>query len=236
MGGEDFCYIEFAPFLRERLLLTGFHGDKIWERTVSPNKALSRGDISGSSLQEFRLRHNFVHIPVPMIGALRHADISAISNSPEMAPYTLHTSYDRPIPRRLLEESGVPRLLFGQKKKAASILLNAYWNLLSAEAKKECESLVSPAWVRKAHARLRRSIWLARALAYRALNRFGASRIAKFVVWDWRLFEHSQARSSLRFGAAIVHLRRDYSKALKCRSKEASTAPTGVFARPGRHF
>jgi len=41
----------------------------------------------------------------------------------EMMPYTLNNDYDRPIPRRIAEESGVPRELFGQEKKAASILL-----------------------------------------------------------------------------------------------------------------
>jgi hypothetical protein len=33
-----------------------------------------------------------------------------------MIPWRLNNSYDRPIPRRIAEEAGVPRHLFGQKK------------------------------------------------------------------------------------------------------------------------
>ena len=39
----------------------------------------------------------------------------------QMRPYSLHREeYDRPIPRRIVEEAGVARELFGQSKKAAS--------------------------------------------------------------------------------------------------------------------
>jgi len=36
----------------------------------------------------------------------------------EMAPWRLGSDYDRPIPRRILEEAGIPRQLFGTRKKA----------------------------------------------------------------------------------------------------------------------
>jgi hypothetical protein len=109
MGGEDYSYRGFAPRLRGRVLLTGFHGDKVWEVHVEPNSVLERGDLSGSSFQEFRLWQDFIHIPVPMIGARRHPEIAAISHASEMSPYRVHTRYDRPIPRRVLEQAGVPR-------------------------------------------------------------------------------------------------------------------------------
>src|SRR5438067_688694 len=35
-----------------------------------------------------------------------------------MAPWRLGSDYDRPIPRRILEEAGIPRQLFGTRKKA----------------------------------------------------------------------------------------------------------------------
>jgi hypothetical protein len=38
-----------------------------------------------------------------------------------MVPWTLKSAYDRPICRRVLEEMGVPRVLFGQKKMAAGV-------------------------------------------------------------------------------------------------------------------
>src|SRR2546427_8786426 len=34
------------------------------------------------------------------------------------APWRLGSDYDRPIPRRILEEAGIPRRLFGNRKKA----------------------------------------------------------------------------------------------------------------------
>ncbi|MDE5832358.1 MAG: hypothetical protein K2H64_05150 [Desulfovibrio sp.] len=35
-----------------------------------------------------------------------------------MLPWTLGNAYDRPVPRRLAEEAGVPRELFGMRKAA----------------------------------------------------------------------------------------------------------------------
>src|SRR4029079_19026016 len=114
----------FGDHLRRRILLTGFHGGILWNMEPKPPGMLGRGDVSGSSLQEFRLQHDFIHVPVPMIGAFRHNDIAAISKSKEMEPYCLGTPYDKPIPRRILEERGVPRALIGAgSKKAASILV-----------------------------------------------------------------------------------------------------------------
>ena len=37
-----------------------------------------------------------------------------ISRSPEMGPWVVGHSYDKPIPRRILEEAGVPRGMFGE--------------------------------------------------------------------------------------------------------------------------
>jgi hypothetical protein len=221
MGGEDYCYLGFAPLLAGRILLTGFHGDKIWEMRVGPNAVLSRGDISGSSLQEFRLRRNFLHIPIPLIAATRHADIAAISRSPEMAPYQLLNDYDRPIPRRLLEESGVARALFGQHKKAASTLLFQNPHLLGPIAQGECESLVPAEWLRSAESQLRKGIWMVRVSGFQAFNRIGgasADWIKRVFIPDWRVFEHSHARSALHFCAAIAYLRLDYNRSLKGRA------------------
>jgi len=66
---------------------------------------------------EMRLRTNFVHLPPAYFGAGRADRLLAISKSEEMAPWTLWNEYDRPIARRMIEEAGVPRELFGQTKK-----------------------------------------------------------------------------------------------------------------------
>lgn len=49
--------------------------------------------------------------------------LSKIAKSEAMRPWRLNTEYDRPIPRRIAEEAGVPRELFGQKKQAAAMLI-----------------------------------------------------------------------------------------------------------------
>jgi hypothetical protein len=106
----------FERDLAQTAFITGFRGDGVWSRLPGERHPLI---TDGSSLGEFRLRVGFVHVPVPFIGFERRADILAISNSEEMRPWMVGTDYDRPIPRRILEEKGVPRHLFGQTKKGS---------------------------------------------------------------------------------------------------------------------
>jgi hypothetical protein len=46
-----------------------------------------------------------------------------------MQPYRVDGSYDRPIPRRILEEQGIPRGTFAQEKKAVNLTLTytSFW-------------------------------------------------------------------------------------------------------------
>lgn len=118
-GGDDCVMVALEEVLPARLLLTGYHGDKVWGRDVKAGPHIVRGDPSGASLGEFRLRVGFLNLPIPFIGCTQHESIKEISNSPTMRPWAVeNTRYDRPIPRRIAEEAGVPRHLFGQKKKA----------------------------------------------------------------------------------------------------------------------
>jgi hypothetical protein len=110
------------------MLLTGTLGE-IWYtlksyyrdrlHTVTPD--LVRGDLGGHGLTEVRLVAGFVQLPLPYIGARRREDIFRITESPTMAPWRLDTEYDRPIPRRIAEEAGVPREFFGQRKIASVV-------------------------------------------------------------------------------------------------------------------
>lgn len=126
MTGEDVVFRALEEPLHRTIFFTGFHGDKIWEKNIAPNQYLKRGDLSGASLNEFRLRVDFVHVPVPFISGLHHAAIHKISQSAEMEPYSVGGTYDRPIPRRLVEEAGVPRESFGMSKKAITSLTHTY--------------------------------------------------------------------------------------------------------------
>jgi hypothetical protein len=112
--------------LRGSVLCTGHGGDRVWcERSsnvnvAGPNLSFPDAiDLSGASLQEFRLRVGFLHFPVPYIGMIHATAIRAIAQSSEMEAWSIGGNYDRPIQRRLVEEAGVPRHLFGQQKRAS---------------------------------------------------------------------------------------------------------------------
>jgi hypothetical protein len=100
------------------LLFTGFHGDKIWAR--KPTRyfdPLQRGDVSGLGLCEFRLWKGLFHCPVPFWGARHRQKLAVLSASPEMEPWMIGGDYDRPIPRRIVEEQGIQRTAFGMRKR-----------------------------------------------------------------------------------------------------------------------
>jgi hypothetical protein len=119
-------FLSFGSAFSGRLVFTGFHGDKMWDKNCEKvTTDLVRGDASGASLTEFRLSAGFLHLPVPFIAAESHPSIYAISNSQEMLPWSLGTSYDRPIARRIVESAGVARELFGQKKRAAGVVVTS---------------------------------------------------------------------------------------------------------------
>jgi hypothetical protein len=118
------------------VVFTGHHGDGIWDENLTDDllNAERRAHSLIGYCQEMRLKAGFINIPVPIIEATNIKDIVSISRSQEMAPWRLNNSYDRPIARRIAEDAGVPRHLFGQKKKfIASLYL---WPINSILRKK----------------------------------------------------------------------------------------------------
>ena len=114
--------------LRDTLLFDGRFGDSIWNkeaRAHPPDLQRLRRDtwmtLIGDSYREFRLRVGYFALPIPCIGARHHRQIQRIATSEEMRPWSIGGSYDRPIPRRIAEEAGVPREWFGQKKSAGLV-------------------------------------------------------------------------------------------------------------------
>ncbi|MGH6951171.1 MAG: hypothetical protein ACREH4_09875 [Vitreimonas sp.] len=118
---EDIVFYSFRGELRRTLLFTGYRGDLMWDINARPIGTLGF-DPGGATLQCFRLRSDFVHFPIAFFGWARHSKVIAISRSEEMKPWSLGSSYDRPIPRRFVEEAGVPRHLFGVKKRAVAVM------------------------------------------------------------------------------------------------------------------
>jgi hypothetical protein len=107
---------------RPAVLFTGFLGDEVWDRNPwerrYQDQGIVRGDTSALMLSEIRLKSGFVNVPVPSLYARRVRDLAVLSDSTELAPWRLSDVYDRPIPRRILEDAGIPRGLFAGRKKA----------------------------------------------------------------------------------------------------------------------
>jgi hypothetical protein len=118
------------------LLFTGYRGDTVWDDYVSDDsRRLSAPTIAGLGLCEFRLMEGIFHCPVPCWGGMKTRQIQAISRLPEMDSWRLNRSYDRPIPRRILEEASVPRGLFGVHKEATTADNFFIWPFSSAAIK-----------------------------------------------------------------------------------------------------
>jgi hypothetical protein len=84
------------------------------------------------SLTEYRLTAGFVHAPMSYWGARQIGDIVRLSNSNELEPWDIPGRYSRPICRRIVEDSGVPREAFGTAKRGASVFLLDSPTFLSA--------------------------------------------------------------------------------------------------------
>ncbi|HYH62152.1 MAG TPA: hypothetical protein VD766_09830 [Solirubrobacterales bacterium] len=101
------------------VLVTGFYGDSIWNPDwddLGPD--IVRKDASGLGFCEYRLHAGFVNCAPTFWAAREVADVVSISRSAEMEPWRLGRGYDRPVPRRIAEEAGVPREAFGHAKRA----------------------------------------------------------------------------------------------------------------------
>jgi hypothetical protein len=142
--GEEVRFSRLAG----RVLLTGYHGDKMWDpHTKALAPTLVRGDPSGLSLTEYRLWTGFLHCPVPFWGARQIRAVNGIGKSTELRPWDVGGDYSRPICRRIVEESGVPRGLFGVSKRNASVMLHNYREFLTPSSTEDFMS-----WLR-AHRR-----------------------------------------------------------------------------------
>jgi hypothetical protein len=152
--GGDVFFRGAEPVLRNRVLLTGYHGDKLWAKDphTPVNDEIVRGDQSGLSLTEYRLGIGTIHVPVAFWGVRQLADLLAISNSDAMKPWDVPGDYSRPICRRIVESAGVPREMFGMEKKAAWVLLHHADAFLSPASMPDYIQWVAErrgAWLRK---------------------------------------------------------------------------------------
>lgn len=118
--GDDIVFFAFDKVLRHRMLFTGALGDSVWNKHDKMPDGIPVRIPYGKSLNEYRLRKGFSHIPVPTIGALYADYIFSLNFFDEMKKYSVGGEYDRPIPRRISEESGISREMFGMAKTATN--------------------------------------------------------------------------------------------------------------------
>jgi hypothetical protein len=78
------------------------------------------------------------------MGVRQASEINKIGKSPEMAPWDVPGKYSRPVCRRILEEAGIFRNIFGISKKAASVLFDARSDTLTSATRDEYHS-----WLRR---------------------------------------------------------------------------------------
>lgn len=137
--GEELRFKSAEAMLENRVLFTGYLGDKMWgldaDEDLSPD--FVRTDCAGTGFTEYRLWARFIHCPLPCWGGRQVADIRNISMQPDLKPWRLASGYDRPIPRRILEEKGVPRESFGVRKRNSSSFLHNHANYLTPASMQE---------------------------------------------------------------------------------------------------
>ncbi len=116
--GDDLIFRAFDNHLTNKLFFSGALGDSIWDIANKPPYGIPVCSVFGKSLNEYRLRKGFVHVPLPVIGSVFPHYIYRINFLKEMKPFLRKGNYNRPIPRRIIEHSGVSRDLFAKIKNA----------------------------------------------------------------------------------------------------------------------
>lgn len=122
-GGRNLTLFDYPKPLC--LFFSGGYGDTLWERT---KQGLQEpvGDYDELLCEDRLINGVFVTL-VPWWGIRRAAEIQKLSLLEEMQSWTLNNDYDRPIARRLAEESGVPRDTFGIRKKNTASNRPFWW-------------------------------------------------------------------------------------------------------------
>ncbi len=124
MSGEDVNMVAMEPALARTVLISGMVANGLWRYGRIRRSDLWRTDLSGCSMTEFRLRVDLVYLPLPVFGMTQQPSLQKIAMSAEMRPWSVGGYYDQPIPRRIIEESGIPRGAFASAKRATTALLH----------------------------------------------------------------------------------------------------------------
>jgi len=126
--GDDVAFLPFAKKLEHKIYMSGTYGDVIWDKSHKLSPGFTKL-VFEKGLTEFRLRVGFYNFPLIAVGARFPYPIQKITNHWQMQKYSIGGEYDRPIPRRIIEEAGVPRRLFGVQKSAVSPFITNHTEL-----------------------------------------------------------------------------------------------------------
>lgn len=114
------------------LLVVGTAGDWVWRDAFKKefndsNHFLDRHSTTTCQLAEWRLHKGVFLANVPSIGASRIDCLKQINDGSAMDPWRIGGDYDRPIPRRILEQQGVRRDQFGIQKTGAGSAYHRFY-------------------------------------------------------------------------------------------------------------
>ena len=186
-GGRNLSLFNYAEPLT--LFFSGGYGDTVWDRAKQDLK--EPVGAFEELICEFRLIQGVILTQVPWWGIRQAADIQKISLLDEMKPWTLGNDYDRPIPRRLGEEDGVPRKIFGiTKKNTASN--SPFWWPAQPELRKDFNSYLGSVGV-KSYSSLRVHILSNYYLFLKILNSSFVSKFTKKSIYRPWLKEKSRS-------------------------------------------
>lgn len=117
-GGGQVYLAATGESLAHRIVISGYGGDTVWDfRAGASSVPHFPFYIGGYSQNEFFARVPALDLSVPVIGARQLVDIGRISRSPALGPWSIGGDYDRPIPRRIVEEAGIMRDAFATRKR-----------------------------------------------------------------------------------------------------------------------
>lgn len=212
MSGEDVANTAMEPWLRRGLLLTGDAGAALWRYGREPRSDLWRLDISGASSTEFRLRLDYIFVPLPVFGMTEIPSLQQITRADAMKPWSVGGHYDRPIPRRMAEEAGIARGTFATVKHAGTALIHqegaaalAPASLASAMAFAAAEGASLRLVARP---RLRRR----ERFVLKAARLLRVGRLVRPLAARQRAMIHHEPRSgSILFRWAVAHVRERYA-------------------------
>lgn len=147
--GDVGCLVAFNTFeqiYKDSILFLGLKGDSIWgkeEALANRNFDFIKMSIAAEQNPEHYYRNNTIAISIPLILGYEWPSIYEINNSKEMVEYSIGGGYDRPIPRRIVEEKGVPRKAFGFKKHGVGFTYRFQPTLKSVKSKMSSTSYIS---------------------------------------------------------------------------------------------